>query len=177
MRPFITEEIIDIPSDINVELKENKIILSKGDKKIEINLEWPRIILKKENNNLIFRVYFATRRDLRVFYTIVSKTKNAVEGLKNGYRYKLRAVYTHFPFKISIKGNKFIVENFLGEKSTREIEVPKEIKVKIEGQDIIVEGYDLEKLGNFAGLLESLTRIKEKDLRKFQDGIYIVEKP
>lgn len=177
MRKFIVEEVLDIPKDINVYVEKDKIVFKKGNNTIEIKKEWPTIIVEKKENKLIFRIYFATRRDIRVFYTLVGKSKNAIEGLSKGFVYRLRAVYTHFPFKISVKGNKFVVENFLGEKAPRVLEIPQDVKVKVEGNDIIVEGYNIERAGNVAGLLEQLTKIREKDLRKFQDGIYIIEKP
>ncbi len=80
---------------------------------------------------------------------------------------------------MKVQGNKFIIENFLGERANRELEIPKDVKVKIQGDIVLVESYDIEKAGNFAGLLEILTRRKrgKKDPRKFQDGLYIIEKP
>jgi len=40
-----------------------------------------------------------------------------------------------------------------------------------------LEGHDIELLGNLAGLIENSVKPREKDLRKFQDGIYIIQKP
>ena len=50
------------------------------------------------------------------------------------------------------------------------------MKVNVKGTDIIVEGVDIEKVGQAAGKIEQLCRITNKDRRIFQDGIYIVEK-
>jgi large subunit ribosomal protein L6 len=49
--------------------------------------------------------------------------------------------------------------------------------VEIRGQEVIVEGIDKEECGQTAANLEQATKIKDKDPRVFQDGIYIVEKP
>jgi large subunit ribosomal protein L6 len=54
--------------------------------------------------------------------------------------------------------------------------VPQEVNVKVEGDTIILEGADKALVGNVAGKMEKLTRITDKDKRRFQDGIYIIEK-
>lgn len=177
MRDPIVIEEIEIPNNVNIEIKDGEIIVKGPKGEVRRKLSNKKInILIKDNKVRLF-VYFPTRKELRDLYTIKAHIKNDIEGVRNGFVYKLKAVYTHFPFKIKIQGDEFIVENFLGEKSSRKIKIPKGVKVKIEGDYIYVESHNIELAGNFAGLLEKLTYKKEKDLRKFQDGIYIVEKP
>ena len=65
----------------------------------------------------------------------------------------------------------------MGGRDVKEIEIPKGVKASVNENEIILEGYDIEVLGNLAGLIENSVKPREKDLRKFQDGIYIVEKP
>ncbi|MFH7903044.1 MAG: 50S ribosomal protein L6 [Candidatus Aenigmatarchaeota archaeon] len=177
MRYHIIEESINIPENVNIEIKENKIIVSGPKGKVERRIEHPKIYITIENNILILKAYFATRREAKHLYTLASHIKNAINGVLHGFQYKLKAVYVHFPFKMKIQNNKFIIENFLGERKNRELEIPEGVNVKIEGDIVIVEGVDIEIVGNFASRLEALTKIKEKDLRKFQDGLYIIEKP
>jgi large subunit ribosomal protein L6 len=43
----------------------------------------------------------------------------------------------------------------------------------IKGEDISVEGVDLKVVSQTAANIQDSTRIKEKDLRVFLDGIYI----
>jgi len=179
MRYYTTEEVIEIPKNVQVRIDGDKIIIKGPKGEIIRKINNPRIVFEIKDNKLYLRAYFATRREIRDMNAMVSHIKNAIEGVTNGFVYKLKAVYVHFPFKMKIQGNKFIIENFLGERANRELEIPKDVKVKIEGDTVIVESHDIEKAGNFAGLLEILTRSKgkKKDPRKFQDGLYIIEKP
>ncbi|MGC9133135.1 MAG: 50S ribosomal protein L6 [Nanopusillaceae archaeon] len=177
MRPPVIVEEIDVPNNVNIEI-ENNIIKIKGpigEKERKINNR--NIIVEKKDNKIVVKVYFPSKRLLRDFYTMISHIKNDINGVINGYKYKLRAVYIHFPIKLKVQENKLIIENFMGGRAPKEIEIPKGVKVTVNENEIILEGYDIEVLGNLAGLIENSAKIKEKDLRKFQDGIYIVEKP
>ena len=50
------------------------------------------------------------------------------------------------------------------------------VKVEVTKEDVIVKGIDIEAVGQTAANIEQATKIKEKDLRVFLDGIYIYEK-
>jgi len=46
----------------------------------------------------------------------------------------------------------------------------------VKGDDIIVEGINIENVGQTAANIQLATKIKDKDPRVFQDGIYVYEK-
>lgn len=47
-----------------------------------------------------------------------------IKGVRYGYRYKLKAVYAHFPINMTFEGDKEVaVRNFLGEKVVRNIKM------------------------------------------------------
>jgi large subunit ribosomal protein L6 len=48
--------------------------------------------------------------------------------------------------------------------------------VKIEPEDIIVEGINLEDVSQTAANIEQATRVRRKDPRVFLDGIYVYER-
>jgi large subunit ribosomal protein L6 len=85
---------------------------------------------------------------------------------------KLQVVYAHFPVSIETKGDKVVIKNFLGEKQPREAKIMGKAKVSINGSDITVSGDDKESVGQTASNLVRATRITNKDIRVFQDGIY-----
>jgi large subunit ribosomal protein L6 len=77
---------------------------------------------------------------------------------------------------VSVSGDTFAIKNFLGEKVPRTLKIKEGVTVKVEGTDVTVESTDIEKAGQVAADIEQLTRITNRDIRIFQDGIYIVEK-
>ncbi|HLC99276.1 MAG TPA: 50S ribosomal protein L6, partial [Candidatus Nanoarchaeia archaeon] len=77
---------------------------------------------------------------------------------------------------VSVSGNEFNVANFLGEKTPRKLKIKDGVKVKVEGEFVVVEGIRKEDAGQVAANIEILTKVKGRDRRIFQDGIYIIEK-
>ena len=54
---------------------------------------------------------------------------------------------------------------------------PGEVQVRVENKvDVIVSGADREKVGQTAANIERACKIRKRDRRVFQDGIYIVSK-
>jgi len=140
---------------------EDFVNITPGGNKIKINAKSKRFPLKKQ---------------MAIMGTIAGHIKNMMKGVTEGYTYKLRIVYSHFPMKVQVKGQEVIVDNFLGEKSPRRTVILEGVKVEVKGNEVTVTGIDKEKVGQTAANVEQMTRIKNFDSRVFQDGVYIIEK-
>ena len=99
-----------------------------------------------------------------------------IAGVQKPYVYKLKVIGTHFPITVNQQGEEMQIQNFLGEKKPRKVKLIKEVTVKIQGDIVTVESADVEKAGMIASRIEQATRVRRKDRRTFQDGIYIIEK-
>jgi large subunit ribosomal protein L6 len=119
---------------------------------------------------------FPLKKQMAIMGSVAGHIKNMMKGVTEGYIYKLRIVYSHFPMKVSAKGSEFQVDNFLGEKFPRKTKILEGVKVEIKGNEVTVTGIDKEKVGQTAANIEQVTKIKNLDCRVFQDGIYIIEK-
>ena len=62
------------------------------------------------------------------------------------------------------------------EKIPRKSKILEGVKVEIDKDTILLSGYDKEAVGQTAANLEKATKIKKRDRRRFQDGIFIIEK-
>ena len=102
-----------------------------------------------------------------------------IVGVTQGFLYKMRFVYSHFPINVSIAGNTVEIRNFLGEKRVRKVQLcdgveyvrSKDVKDQIE-----LTGNDIAMVSLTAAKIQQATNIRHKDLRKFLDGIYVSEK-
>lgn len=77
---------------------------------------------------------------------------------------------------VSVSNDQFTVKNFLGEKTPRILKLKKDVKVKVEGDQVIVESVDKELAGQTAADIEILCKITNRDPRIFQDGIWVISK-
>jgi large subunit ribosomal protein L6 len=97
-----------------------------------------------------------------------------IMGVEEGFTYKLKIVFAHFPISVKVKGKEIHVENFFGERSPRISKIiGEDTKVKVLAEDVLVEGPSLEDVSQTAANLESSTKVKNKDQRVFLDGLYI----
>ena len=165
---------VEIPADVEVKVEGSKVIVKGPKGSLERDFSHAKgIIMGVKDNKFIVEAYFANARKRALVGTIAAHVKNMITGVTKGFRYKLKIIYSHFPVTVNVKGDKVVITNFLGEKAPRVADVMPGVKVKVQGQDVIVEGIDIEKVAQTAANIERATKIKDLDRRKFMDGIYI----
>ena len=104
-----------------------------------------------------------------------------VTGVVKGFEYKMRYVYAHFPINAITDKNGTVVEirNFLGERVVRIVPLLEGVTATISKNvkdEIVVSGNDIEKVAQSAASIQQSTAVKNKDIRKFLDGIYVSER-
>ncbi|MGD2073031.1 MAG: 50S ribosomal protein L6 [Candidatus Thorarchaeota archaeon] len=166
-------EIIEIPEGVQVEIVGNKVKMKKGSEEVGKRVSYS---VKQEDKKLVLSNENPTKRDKRLIKTTLAHLKNMVEGLGEKYIYKLQICSVHFPINVEVKEDNVIVKNFLGEVKERRAKILSGVQVKVEGEFVTVESSDKEKAGQTAANIETTTKIRKKDRRIFQDGIFIVEK-
>ncbi len=167
---------LTIPEDVKFEINGKKMIVSGKNGVLEKELKFfHNVKIEINGNKLLVHSDSNTKKVRALMGTIISHAKNLIKGVKEGYTYKMRIVYTHFPITVKTEGNKFLINNFLGEKTPRTAKILGDTKIQISGQDIILTGPNKEDVAQTAANIETATRISKKDRRVFQDGIYILK--
>ena len=117
------------------------------------------------------------------YRTICSHIENMIVGVTKGFKYKMRFCYAHFPINVSsVKGtvgDVVEIRNYLGEKKVRRVQLLEgvtyfrtaDVKDQIE-----ISGIDLTAVSLSCAQIQQSTMVKNKDIRKFLDGIYVSEK-
>lgn len=169
---------VKIPSGVDITVA-NYILKIKGPKgEVIKDFTNPRLIITKKDNSLLISSprQKQTRKDKMFINTCVSNINGIILGVLNGYEAKLKICSGHFPMAVTIDNKIFVVKNFLGEKVPRKIGLIDGVNVKLEGEIVKLAGCDKEKVGLAAAIIERLCRIRNRDLRVFQDGIWITQK-
>jgi large subunit ribosomal protein L6 len=137
----------------------------------------PKITVECKGKTVTLFSNLPKRKDYALIGTWAAHITNMVDGVTKGFEYKMKIVYSHFPIKTHVKDDELIIENFLGEKLPRKARMVGDTKVKVSGDQIVVNGIDIEAAGQSVANIERATKIKRYDPRVFQDGIYLVEHP
>ncbi len=165
---------VEVPEGVEVSVDGMKVTVKGPKGTLERDFSHARgVMLRVEGNKVIVEAFFANSRKRALVGTLAAHIKNMITGVTKGFRYKMKIIYSHFPVKVEVKGDTVYIHNFLGEKAPRVAKLLPGVKVSIKGNDVILEGTDIEKVAQSAANIELATKVKDKDRRKFMDGIYI----
>ena len=102
-----------------------------------------------------------------------------IKGVTLGFRYKMHTVKKHFPIEVGIKDGAVEIGRFLGERNVKTIKLLEGVTAKKNEKDqdeIWFEGIDIDKVALTCAHVFQSCFAKDKDRRKFLDGIYVSEK-
>merc|ERR1712002_383751 len=137
-------------------------------------------IYMTDANTIKVEKWFGKKKQLAAVRTVCSHIHGMINGVTKGYLYKMRAVYAHFPINCAISegGTLIEVRNFLGEKFIRKVRMHEGVTVENSKakDEIIVQGNCVESVSQSAALIQQSTTVKNKDIRKFLDGLYVSER-
>lgn len=167
---------LTIPEGTSVSVNEGFVIVKGPKGQLERNLAYPAIAIEQSGAELSVDVKSTRKKAKAMVGTIFSHINNMVIGVNDGYEYKMKIVYSHFPMQVKVEKNALNIGNFLGEKSSRIAKIMDGVTVKTGGDEVTVSGTNKESVGQTAANIEQATKIKRFDPRVFQDGIYVVTK-
>ncbi|KAF5460451.1 hypothetical protein F2P56_020315 [Juglans regia] len=175
-----------IPEGVKIKVKAKLIEVEGPRGKLtrnfkHLNLDFQLITDDEGKRKLKVEAWFGSRKTSAAIRTALSHVDNLITGVTKGYRYKMRFVYAHFPINASITNSNRSIEirNFLGEKKVRKVDMLEGVSIlrseKVK-DELILDGNDIELVSRSAALINQKCHVKNKDIRKFLDGIYVSEK-
>jgi len=192
MKQLIAQHELDIPEGVKIEVKGRRVrvtgprgTLTRDFKHTKLDFEQYTSEPPEAGAEPVLRLRitcpFGKRKSLAVIRTTASHIVNLVTGVTKGFEYKMRLVYAHFPININIVEDGKVVEirNFLGEKRVRVakmlpgVTIVRSTAVK---DELTLSGSDVDLVSHSAALINGLCHVRNKDIRKFLDGIYISER-
>ncbi|KAB0348945.1 hypothetical protein FD754_013802 [Muntiacus muntjak] len=162
MKTILSNQIVDIPENVDITLKGRTVIVKgpRGTLRRDFNhINVELSLLGKKKKRLRVDKWWGNRKELATVRTICSHVQNMIKGVTLGFRYKMRSVYTHIPINLVIQENGVACSVSQAQKD-----------------ELILKGNDIELVSNSAALIQQATTVKNKDIRKFLDGIYVSEK-
>jgi len=167
---------VKIPEGVTVRIEGNLVKVQGPKGMLMREMYYPNVSLSFADQEMTVTTESGRKKILAICGTFAAHLQNMCTGVTKGYQYRMKVVYSHFPIQLKIAGDRIEVGNFLGEKRSRFARIEKDVKVALGSDEVTVTGIDKESVGKTAANLEHATRIRERDPRVFQDGVYTVER-
>lgn len=186
MRYIHSEETLEIPEGVKVHIKTRNVTVEGPRGKLTKNLGHLAVSFScPEKSVLHIEMHHGSRKNVATLRTVRTLINNMIIGVTKGFKYKMRYVYAHFPINVALEKNKETglweveIRNFLGEKLVRrvtmqpgvDVETSKNVKDQLE-----LTGNSLENVSQSAADIQQICRVRNKDIRKFLDGLYVSER-
>lgn len=176
MHAIETVATVEIPEGVDGTL-EGRIVTIKGEKgELVRDFSHAPIKIQLDGKTVTVQASWPRKKEAALVGTVRSHIQNMIKGVTKGFTYKLKIVFSHFPITVKIKEKTLTIENFTGERNPRKAKIMGDTKVTVKGDDIIVQGINLEDVSQTAANIQNATKIRRKDPRVFLDGIYVYEK-
>ncbi|KAL2794266.1 ribosomal protein L6, alpha-beta domain-containing protein [Aspergillus germanicus] len=186
MRYIHSEETLPIPDNVKIHIRSRIVTVEGPRGKLTKDLSHIAVTFGRPKKDIIsIEMHHGSRKGVATLRTVRTIINNLIIGVTKGFKYKMRYVYAHFPINVNIEKNAETgqahveIRNFLGEKFVRHVtcqpgvEVITSPNVKDELQ---LSGNSLEGVSQSAADIQQICRVRNKDIRKFLDGLYVSEK-
>lgn len=172
----MVQEEIGIPEGVEVKVEGNRVEVSGPKGRVVRTFNLRDLELRKEGGKIVISSPYSKRKVRAMAGTVKAHLRNAFKGVTQGFVYKLKIVYSHFPITVKVEGDRVTIHNLLGEKVPRVAKIVGGAQVEVVGDEILVRGVDREEVGQTALNIEQATRVRGRDPRVFQDGCYLFER-
>jgi large subunit ribosomal protein L6 len=167
---------VEVPDGVEVQV-EGRVVTVKGEKgTLTRDFSKAPVTIELDGKTVRVRANWPRKREAALVGTVSSHIQNMIVGVTKGFTYKLKIVFSHFPISVKVKEKTVLIENFTGERSPRKARIMGDVRVSAKGDDVIVQGINLEDVSQTAANIQNATKVKKKDPRVFLDGIYVYER-
>jgi len=167
---------IQAPDGVAISLEGKKVTVKGAKGTIVRDFSFIPISINADGNNVRVWAEWPRKKEAALIGTIHSHIQNMISGVQKGFTYKIKIVFSHFPISVRVQGKTVLLENFTGERSARRAKILGDVKVKVEAEDVVIQGLNLEDVSQTAANIEQVTKVKRKDPRIFLDGLYVYER-
>jgi len=167
---------IQVPDGVEVNVERRKVTVKGAKGTLTRDFSYVPISLEGDGKTVRVWAEWPRKKEASLVGTIYSHIQNMITGVEKGFSYKLKIVFSHFPMSVKVQDKTVLIENFTGERRARKVKIIGDVQVKVQSEDVIVEGINLEDVSQTAANIEQATKVKKKDPRVFLDGIYVFER-
>ncbi|PQE11156.1 putative ribosomal protein [Rutstroemia sp. NJR-2017a BVV2] len=185
MKYIHSEETLTVPEAVKVAIKSRLVTVEGPRGKLHKDLSHLAVNFSQPKKDTIkIELHHGARKNVATLRTVRTLINNLIIGVTKGYKYKMRYVYAHFPINVNFEKNadgitEVEIRNFIGEKIVRKVTMRNGVNVEASANqkdELQLSGNSLEDVSQCAADIQQICRVRNKDIRKFLDGLYVSEK-
>ncbi|KAF2804882.1 60S ribosomal protein [Mytilinidion resinicola] len=187
MRYIQSEELLEIPEGVKIAIKRRIVTVEGPRGKLSKDLSHLSVSFSKVPslpNTIKIELFHGVRKSVAALRTVRTLINNLIIGVTKGYLYKMRYVYAHFPINVNVEKKddgitEVEIRNFIGEKITRRVRMHEGVEVAMSANvkdQLELSGNSLDNVSQSAASIQQICKVRNKDIRKFLDGLYVSER-
>jgi large subunit ribosomal protein L6 len=167
---------ISIPENVDIQVEQRVVIVNGEKGTLKRDFFHAPISFRKTGSTIEIWANWPNKKEAALVGTLHSHIRNMIKGVTQGFTHKLKIVFSHFPITVRVIDDEVFIENFTGERNQRKAKIRGDVTVSVKGEDVIIQGINIEDVSQTAANIQQATKIRKKDPRVFLDGIYLYEK-
>mmetsp|Transcript_66336 Transcript_66336/g.105538 ORF Transcript_66336/g.105538 Transcript_66336/m.105538 type:complete len:194 (+) Transcript_66336:129-710(+) len=173
---------VPIPENVKVTIKARRIWVEGPRGKLFRDFRHAQVTIKRtKNNTILVEKRFDKKKRCAVVKTLAGHIANLFVGVTQGFRYKMKLVYAHFPINATLvnEGKGIELRNYIGQKLVRKVSMRPGCTISAppnSKDEYYIEGNDIDAVSGSASQVWQSCRVTDKDIRKFLDGVYVYAK-
>ena len=156
---------VEIPQGVKVHVSGKRVRVEGPLGAVEKDFSHAKDVqITYEDGKVVLEAFNADKKTYATIGTLASMVRNMMIGVEKGFKYKMKIVYAHFPMTVKVdeKNGLVVIENFLGQRGKIAASILSGVKVRVDRDDVIVEGVDKEAVAQTVANIHQVTRLRGK---------------
>ncbi|KAJ5138050.1 hypothetical protein N7526_004283 [Penicillium atrosanguineum] len=172
MRYIHSEELLPVPDNVKVHIRSRVVTVEGPRGKLVKDLSHIAVTFGRPEKDVIsIELHHGARKGVATLRTVRTLINNLIIGVTRGFLYKMRYVYAHFPINVNIEKNAETGQADIEIRLVLRSSPPPNVKDELQ-----LSGNSLEAVSQSAADIQQICRVRNKDIRKFLDGLYVSER-
>jgi len=167
---------IEIPEGVDVDVANNDVTVKGPKGVLNRRFGYPGVFISRDESDLVVTAKIDRKLQRATVGTFAAHLANMIKGVTEGFEYRMKVVYSHFPIQLKATQNELVIANFLGERKSRSARILDGVTLELSKDEVLIKGISKESVGQTMANIEQATKVRGFDIRVFQDGIYLVDK-
>ena len=122
---------VKIPDGVKASLDGMHLRVTGPKGQLSRNVRFPQVTVTCDGKEVVIATDSRRKEITAMVGTLEAHTKNMIRGVTEGYEYRMKVVYSHFPIQLELQGNRLEIANFLGEKKARHARIEQGVTAKV----------------------------------------------